>query len=475
MSALCYFPGDPRGVQTAALQEVTAHWNDADVHVIVSPTGSGKSNMAVALARWAVDFDRHAAIVVTDGMLQRQYETAFPDLPSLWGGDDYRCATYPDKPCAKASKLKRKACTAVCPQLAAVLRCQSLRLVHRATYRGNHGKTKRFRFPHLAIFDEAHQLREFLQADAGVKLWHHQFHYPAGLDDQEAVLKWLQSRTTSNPRLLKARKLIENQAENVVVQRRWLEYYGQMKEALCVEPLSPRNVPPFLWPRNVEKVVLLSATIWPKDVEDLGLDRGRRVRFTYCDSPIPAASRPVDFHPVAPLTLRKRHAHMPDIVAAVERIATHHAGEPGLVHLTYDEVPEFQRFLTSARYLWHTRDSKQHTLQQYLEQAAAGGGQVLMASGMREGVDLKGHLARFQVVTKVPYPNLGVQAVARRQELDPEWYDLEAVKAIIQMSGRVCRDPTDYGVTYVLDPRFKELFERREYLFPAWFARSIRW
>ncbi len=98
-----------------------------------------------------------------------------------------------------------------------------------------------------------------------------------------------------------------------------------------------------------------------------------------------------------------------------------------------------------------------------------------MGCGMREGIDLHGVRARWQVVTKIPFPNLGNATVRRRADLDAEWYDVEAVRQLIQMCGRVCRGPDDYGVTYIIDPRFKSLYERREYLFPTWFSESVQW
>ena len=62
-----------------------------------------------------------------------------------------------------------------------------------------------------------------------------------------------------------------------------------------------------------------------------------------------------------------------------------------------------------------------------------------------------------------------------KAEKDPEWYDWQAIKAILQACGRVCRTPTDRGVTYIFDQKFRRLYTEREYLFPNWFKDSVRW
>ena len=41
---------------------------------------------------------------------------------------------------------------------------------------------------------------------------------------------------------------------------------------------------------------------------------------------------------------------------------------------------------------------------------------------MAEGIDLKDDLSRFQIITKVPYPNLGDERIKIRCNKDYIWY-----------------------------------------------------
>ena len=68
---------------------------------------------------------------------------------------------------------------------------------------------------------------------------------------------------------------------------------------------------------------------------------------------------------------------------------------------------------------------------------------VLVSPSLREGVDLPDDELRFQIVTKMPYPDLGDPWTAARQARDPRWYALETAKALVQAYGRSCRHAGD--------------------------------
>ena len=97
---------------------------------------------------------------------------------------------------------------------------------------------------------------------------------------------------------------------------------------------------------------------------------------------------------------------------------------------------------------------------------------VLLSPSLREGVDLPDDFLRFQIITKVPYPDLGDPWTAVRQARDPRWYALETAKALVQAYGRSCRHARDHGVIYVLDAQFARFLQRYRPLLPAWFREA---
>jgi len=99
---------------------------------------------------------------------------------------------------------------------------------------------------------------------------------------------------------------------------------------------------------------------------------------------------------------------------------------------------------------------------------------VLVSPSLREGVDLPDDFLRFQVVTKLPYPDLGDPWTAARQTRDPRWYALETAKALVQAYGRSCRHAEDHGVTYILDGQFERFLRQYRVLLPPWFLDAVR-
>ncbi|GAH65791.1 unnamed protein product, partial [marine sediment metagenome] len=103
---------------------------------------------------------------------------------------------------------------------------------------------------------------------------------------------------------------------------------------------------------------------------------------------------------------------------------------------------------------------------------------VLVSPSFGRGVDLFGDRARFQIICKIPFPDLGDKQTSKRRwsgKSGERWYLLETVRAIVQMAGRIVRSADDYGVTYILDSRFERFFKQMHKDFPPWFTEAIVW
>ncbi len=98
---------------------------------------------------------------------------------------------------------------------------------------------------------------------------------------------------------------------------------------------------------------------------------------------------------------------------------------------------------------------------------------ILIGASIKDGVDFKGDLCRFQIVFKVPYPQLNEQVIYRKN-LDPSWYYYQAVMAIMQAYGRGIRDNDDYCVMYILDSDFKKLVDFNRNFFNEYFLEAIK-
>jgi len=102
-------------------------------------------------------------------------------------------------------------------------------------------------------------------------------------------------------------------------------------------------------------------------------------------------------------------------------------------------------------------------------------GSIIVASGLREGLDLRGELSKIQVFCKIPYPSLGDKVVKRKLELDERWYGWITTVMFVQSLGRSVRSSKERAVTYILDSGFGFFYTRNKGFIPRYIKEAIRW
>ena len=99
---------------------------------------------------------------------------------------------------------------------------------------------------------------------------------------------------------------------------------------------------------------------------------------------------------------------------------------------------------------------------------------VLVSPSMMSGVDLKDDLARFQILLKVPYPNVASNKIKGRQKTNKDWYAWKTVVDTLQMYGRSTRTETDFSDTFILDSNFSDLLKYNSHMIPKYFTDAIK-
>jgi Rad3-related DNA helicase len=98
---------------------------------------------------------------------------------------------------------------------------------------------------------------------------------------------------------------------------------------------------------------------------------------------------------------------------------------------------------------------------------------VLISPSLQLGLDLKDHLSRFQVITKVPYPSLGDRWIDEKRKRWEEWYSWQTGLRLVQAYGRSVRSKDDWATTYILDAAFGYFIAKNRNTLPAWFTEAI--
>lgn len=459
-SILDKFPGTPRPQQAEVLQLLEQVWDKYDVFVVRAPVATGKSRIAIALANWLAG---SCAIITPTKILQQQYLDEFPELPTLWRMDSYYCK-HCQTDCASAKRTRKYWCR-FCPYPTAKKRAE-LSLVGVFNYWIY--LTHRL-FKDTLIVDEAHNVVPMLQQLAAKNIWKHEHKYPNNLRSLADVIEWLESAIAKkrDKKLVKLYNELLKSKPTMMIHYAKEEFRGRGEcDVLKLVPIDTQDCPPLLWPQGkTNKVVLMSATLSETDLQMMGLHR-RRYIVIDCESPIPAANRPIVVEPFINMAYRHQPTSLPLLAKRLEALLAEHQ-DKGVIHCTYALAAQLKNTLDNPRLMWHTKGDKKEVYEAF---RAASKGEVLVASGLYEGIDLPYDLGRWQAICKVPYPSLAEPAIAAKQAADPDWYSWESLKIMLQGTGRICRTPDDYGITFILDACFMALPRK---LMPPWFTQAL--
>ena len=529
---LNYFPlAEPRSKQVLALERTMFHaTNGIQDIVIAAPTGIGKTTIGAAACLWASQpgldpkFAPGGFYLSTQKMLQDQLEKDFPrftllgdQCASLKSAVEYPCPRYTN--CMVGRKVPKSAtCDLVergcCRYIQA--RVKFGRALLAAT---NYAYffTERTYLGALAprrvlVADECHTLErqlmsfvEFSVDKMALEKWAPGLDVPV-LTTVEAFVDWVKKHYLAvviNRMEMLSQRLCENHEDarlhdefnkleshvnkvkssivNILEHPTdwvyWQQTNGPHRECIA-RPLFVRNYVKPLVTSAAKLRVYMSAYPGPKKIfcRSLGLDPDKTA-WLNLNSTFPPANRPVHILSIGSMGRKNIDQTLPKVLRVTEKLLNLHATEKGIIHChSYALGTALFNHLKSTeharRILFARKSSERATcLRTHTESAQP---TVLLSPSMSEGFSLDDDLARFQLITKMPYPYLGDQQIAARKDIDPEWYILQTVSTVIQAAGRIVRSDTDHGSTYILDSDFIRLFEDNGKFFPKWFRDAFK-
>jgi Rad3-related DNA helicase len=480
---LDYFPySSPRQEQLEILTALETHWNNYDCFIIVAPTALGKSSLAKTVGCWA---GNTSIITPTNILVEQMHEEFSPAISKLQKRALYKCPRVAGGrlSCEDANKQfggrKRLGCNRECAYLRDLQRAHSrgVGVFNYYTYLAH----KIYR-PTL-IIDEAHNVIPMIQDLSAIKMWKHDYKYPYDMWNYADILAWLEGCASDgmpldeNMQGLKTE--LTSSAPRYVIKRdreMWNRTTPpEEREMLKMLPIDIKDAPPHLWPNRVKKMIMMSATISRKDVEELGLGR-RRVLYLEASSPIPPTQRPLYYKPIANVNRNSMERSTLEIAKWIEgNLLEKYRDVKGVIHATYAQAKMLRKVWgDNARFIFHSKTDTKERYADFLE-ALPSTGKVLVASGLYEGIDLVEDLGRWQALIKIPWPSLGDPAIKHKCDNDPEWYAWACLKTVMQSAGRICRGPTDFGESYILDGTFQKLYKQsKQYnLVPKWFEEAL--
>jgi ATP-dependent DNA helicase DinG len=355
----------------------------------------------------------------------------------------------------------------------------------------------------LLILDEAHRLEEEVVKFTGISISKRRWkrYIPDleiddyGFDDIE---KWVDFLTDLEAKMSdltqdiseelaieaisdteKLKQAVSNMRSN---PKNWMvnEIKKENNEVTRVE-LKPLDVSPYC--KDVfelcDKILMMSATILDKDAfcTSLGL-APEEVKFIQVTSDFPLQNRPIYPLNIAYLNINslRQQEIQANIVMATDKVMTLHKNDKGLIHTTsYKQLnlikeniselnkgrlletnPEIQRDEVIAEHINSTKPT------------------VLISPSLYTGLDLKDDLSRFQIIVKVPYPDLGDRWINEKRKIDEQWYTWQTALRLVQGYGRSIRSKDDWAKTYVLDSGFENFVKKNKNILPDWFIQAVQ-
>ncbi|HYF98991.1 MAG TPA: helicase C-terminal domain-containing protein [Candidatus Saccharimonadales bacterium] len=243
-----------------------------------------------------------------------------------------------------------------------------------------------------------------------------------------------------------------------------------------LEPLIVSNYFQDIFDKG-ETSLLMSATILSKEnlCKAVGLksDDVKFIRIENSDFPI--KNRPIYLMNVAWLNAKTMNESLPNIVKVLDNLLSVHKNDKGIIHTTsYSQVQFIKNNLSKANLarLIET-NPKFDRNEMILKHSESTKPTVLISPSMFLGVDLKDDLSRFQVIVKVPYPDLTDKKVSVLKQRNPKWYEWNTILRLIQAYGRSVRNSEDYANTYILDSSVSFLLKNGKDMVPKWFSEAI--
>ena len=510
-----YFPMPSfRPFQEETLVEIDEAMKRSKFVLVDAPTGSGKGPMAATFARKFQDNNLSVHILTVQKILQDQYSRDFPDFGCQKGKGAYTCledhSSCAEGICNRLPKDRKQILMAKCPYRRSIAE-NRLKDVVIHNFDGFYYQkclSHQFGTRPLLIIDEAHNIEnkfvDFFSLTIRSKMLSFLYgkakKFPVYDDvkqyielvllERDRLAKKLYDMTQAEETALEAEgssyriplstyKLFQDierlvaKLDSFIDKCRTNEYVFDIVDqgdhnAITFRPVFAGE---FIYDAlfdGVEKVLMFSATVLDKEMFclNIGLDP-EDVEYVRMPSTFPANNRPVVARYAGSMSYKHIKETLPKMVDGLDSIVRRFSDHRGIIHSASEKVAEYVRSNISKDLLprlTFRRDFE--TVNDMLDAHEKIPNSFIVASGLKEGIDLKEDLSRVQVILKVPYLDLSDKRTKRRMILDKRWYGYCAALLFVQSVGRSIRSPQDKAITFILDSSFITFFNMNKRFIP---------
>jgi len=191
------------------------------------------------------------------------------------------------------------------------------------------------------------------------------------------------------------------------------------------------------------------------------------------NSSFPTANWPLIWIPTAKVTHATDPSQLRWWVARIDQILEKWRGYKGVVHVTSYAYRDFilEHTRHRERFITHTRQDARSKVDEFKRST---GDHVLLSPSVMAGHDFKDELCRFQVITKVPFPDTTDPLMAARCKEDKDYGMMIAAQKLMQMTGRGMRSETDWCTNFIIDDSISWFLRQYRGFVASWWLQGYR-
>lgn len=483
--------------------------------VLEAGTGTGKSAIAASLA----DMMDSSYILTITKQLQDQYLKDFPDFKLVKGRSNFQCKNYlKDNVCQSCDEGKCIVEGADCeysinnenPPTCPYYRQKYEALNSKNVIANYHymflelNYVEDFTRRSLMVCDEAHNLESMLMSQLKLEFSKKELKEFIKYDLTDDVIDdlnnasyadWLVFIEDIKSSYIKELAKIENiekpgLLEKISALRRkindctrftdninhdpesWIIDYDEEYDVLEFKPVKVDNYAVNTLFEYCDVCLFMSATILDYELfaQWLGIP-SNDIYAIRRKTPFDNTRNPIIVSDEYNLSKSNIKANAPKTIGLIRDILDKHNDEKGIIHTVSAQCMHYiMDSIPDRRLIGHNTRNRSEILDEF---KSSNDPLVLVSPSMDEGVDLPGDECRFQVIYKIPYPDLGSKQVRTRIAMDSEWYDYKTSLRLVQTHGRGMRFEDDYCKTYFIDNRLRTYTLSSRYV-PEDFKALIR-
>lgn len=486
------------------------------VHMAVAPTGAGKSAIAIAIANMqtgrtciltatkALEYqyggDFKGMVVIVTGMNAHPCKLVHGETDCSLGMCHFgvRC-NYKDNGCGYYDQLRRaRAARIVVTNYH--FWCANNRLPNASAQ----DKIGAF---DLLVCDEAHSAPSITADQFTVEFTHKRWvddglleGYPWG-GGPDAVYKWLGDGQMACARATdrlktglsaggaggRVKQLAKwTDAAKRLAEARLLVYrhiQGKCKALIIGEKADGRVRVAPLWPyadggrllfANVPNVIMMSATVRPKTARLLGLGDDDFELLEYPHT-FPVRNRQLLWLPTVRVNKDTPPMELRLWQMRIDQILRTRMHWNGLIHsVSYgraEGIVAKSQYAGDAYLFTHERGKVDEAVELMKMRLSPRG---LVSPSVSTGFNFPGDECRFQIITKLPFPDMRDALTRARCDEDEELAPYHTMTELVQACGRPVRSNTDWAESFCIDDNLGWFAKRYKDMAPGWWVDGVR-